>query len=87
MSARDPQISLTPEDIDRLGQAFLSLTREVWVLKDRLRVLEAVLRDAGLLVPGAVDSYQPDPELEDMLCEERRRLIEQVLGPLGAGDG
>ena len=28
--------ALKPEDLDRLGQALLTLTQELWVLKDQI---------------------------------------------------
>ncbi len=55
--------NLRAEDIDRLGQALLSLTRELWVVKDRVRILEAALVEAGTLAPDTVDRLQPDPRL------------------------
>ena len=38
---------LTVDQIDDLGEAILSLTREIWVLTDRVHVLEAVLESLG----------------------------------------
>ena len=34
---------LKPEDIDKLGDALIALTHEVWVLRDRQKVLERLL--------------------------------------------
>ena len=62
--------ALTPADLDRLGHAVLTLTQELWVMKDRQRVLEALLEEAGVLMPGA----------------ERHRLIDQVIGTLHTSD-
>jgi len=75
---------LQPADIDRLGQALISLTKELWVVKDRQRILEAALVDAGILERGAVDSYVPGAELSDNLSAERRQLINGVLDALAA---
>jgi hypothetical protein len=71
--------NLRPEDIDKLGQALLTLTQELWVVKDRLRVLEATLADAGVISPAATDTFQPDKELTEALGKERAQLIERVL--------
>ena len=76
--------NLRPEDIDKLGQALLTLTRELWVVKDRLRVLEAALADAGVIAPDAAETYQPDEALTELLDKERAQLIEQVLGALNS---
>ena len=70
---------LKPEDIDRLGAALITLTREIWVLKDRQRILEAVLEDAGVLDRSLIDSYVPDEGLSEALKLERQQLIDNVL--------
>ena len=44
--------SLKPEELDDLGNALLVMARELWVVKDRQRVLEALLAEHGVLVPG-----------------------------------
>ena len=78
--------NLRPDDLDRLGQALITLTKELWVTKDRLRILEAVLADSGVITPGAVDGFQPDDALLKMLDKDREQLIEQVLGALERND-
>ena len=76
------ELNLKPEDMDRLGQALITLTKELWVTKDRVRILEAALADAGVIAPDAVSSFQPDDELTEELAADRAQLIEQVLGAL-----
>jgi hypothetical protein len=78
--------NLRPEDIDRLGQALITLTKELWVINDRVRVLETVLADAGVVTPDAVDTFQPDEALQEILDKDRAQLIEQVLGALERND-
>lgn len=73
---------LKSEDLDRLGQALLTLTKEVWVLRDRQRILEAALEDAGVLAPAAVEAYEPDAKLKAALRKERQQLIDHVLDTL-----
>lgn len=73
---------LNAEDIDRLGQALITLTKELWVLKDRQRILEAALADAGLLDREVIDSYKPGEELSKTLATERRQLIDNMLDTL-----
>jgi len=74
--------NLRAEDLDRLGQALITLTKELWVVKDRVRILEATLVDAGVVPPDAVDRFQPDAELGTALSTDRALLIQQVLGAL-----
>lgn len=76
------KLNLQPEDIDQLGQALLTLTKELWVTRDRVRILEQALNDAGVLSPGAVDKLQPDATLSEELDAERAALIDAVLRAL-----
>ncbi len=73
---------LQPEDIDRLGDALIALTQEVWVLRDRQKVLETLLANAGVLDEQALESFQPDAELSAALDVDRQQLINSVLGAL-----
>jgi len=77
--------NLRAEDIDRLGQALITLTKELWVVSDRVKVLEAVLEDAEIMPPGAVDQYQPDEKLGASLNADRAELIETILSTLAPG--
>lgn len=77
---KDPK--LKTEDIDKLGQAILSLTEELWVVKDRQRILEDLLDKAGI-VPGAtLDQHQPDAKLARQLASDRQQLVNNVIGAL-----
>jgi len=74
------------EEIKSLGDAVIALTQEVWVLSDRQKVLEAVLAEAGVIAPAAVQAFQPDTALAAKLASAREALINNVLhaltGPL-----
>jgi hypothetical protein len=74
--------NLRNEDTDRLAKALLTLAKELWIVKDRQRVLEAALAEAGIPVAGALDKYQPGPELQQQLDDDRHALIEQLLKAL-----
>ena len=59
MSKIDPRSFNTPkseifsaEQIDNVARAVLTLTREIAVLNDRVMVLEEVLGQKGIDVPG-----------------------------------
>lgn len=77
---------LTEDQIDDLGEALVTLTREVYVLTDRLRVLEQVLDDKGLDVHQAVERYNVGPELQADLDAKRDNLLNAVLKSLRAVD-
>jgi hypothetical protein len=69
-------------DVDRLGQALITLTKELWIVKDRQRVLENILADAGLLKSTAIEKYQPGPALETELKTQRQKLVDDVINAL-----
>ena len=77
---------LNDEDVDRLGQALIALTQEVWVLRDRQRILEAALEQAGVLDQAVIDAYSPDAKLAESLARERQQLIDNALQALGAAN-
>ena len=76
--------ALLPEQIDNLGRAVISLTREICVLTDRLAVTEAVLAARGLDIADAVDTHQPDAALQGRIDRQVNRIISQILGTLYA---
>jgi hypothetical protein len=77
-----PNDVMHSQDIDRLGEALITLAKELWIVKDRQRVLEAALVDAGFLDPSAVDTYQPDEALTNQLEGERKKLIDDLIDVL-----
>jgi hypothetical protein len=81
-------LELTPIDsavrAERSTQLALMLARELWVVKDRLMTLEAVLSAKGESVTALVDSYQPDEDLQRSLHAERQRFIVEIMASLEA---
>ncbi len=73
--------------LDHLGKAVLLLTRELWVTRDRLAVLEAVLEARGLAVAEAIRDFQPDGALAERLAAERAALVQALLATLAPEDG
>jgi len=71
---------LTPDQIDSLGLAILSLAKELWVVKDRQLIADALLRQNGLLAD--LDTFQPDADLAAKLAAERRRFMNDLMGAL-----
>jgi hypothetical protein len=70
-----PQL-LTSAQLDALGLAILSLSRELWVLKDRQIIMEAMLEARGLVLD--LDGYQPGPELAAKLARERDAFLSSL---------
>lgn len=95
MIAIDPKSYNTPNrptlhegDVGQLGAAVIALTREIWVLTDRLAVLEAVLTRHGIDATAAIEAFQPDAAMQAMLDEKGKRLVAGVVNTLaGIADG
>jgi len=85
MSEETPN-NLRDTDVDRLGKALLTLARELWAVKDRQKILEAVLedvlKDQGASVADRIEKYQPDVELAERLAKDRAVYINSLLASL-----
>lgn len=77
--------TLADWQIGDLGLAVLTLTRELWVVKDRMRILEAVLGDHGIDAHQAIERYQPDEVLSAELATEGEALAARIVSSL-SGD-
>ncbi|WP_421738079.1 hypothetical protein [Caulobacter sp.] len=73
---------LRPGQMDQLAEALLVLTREVWVLTDRLTIVEAVLEARGGLTQDEIETYRPDAAVEARLTTRRQSLISAVEAAL-----
>lgn len=71
--------ALKPEDIDKLGAALMTLAKELWVVKDRQMITEAVLAKRGIDISNEVSLFQPTPELEAKLAAERQGLVKKLM--------
>lgn len=82
--AGDPAVRriLSPNQLDQLAEALLALTGEVWILTDRLAVLEAVLASHGIDAQAEIDRFAPSPEMETALSAKRDKLIATILAAL-----
>lgn len=73
---------LQPQQIDDVANALLVLARELWVVKDRQHVLEALLAEHNIIQPNAVTDHQPGAALADELATERSRYTMSVMEAL-----
>ena len=74
--------TLNQHDVASLGQAVLTLTKELWVITDRMHVMEAVLARHNLDVSEEINNFQPDSVMSEKLQQEGTALIERVLSAL-----
>ena len=76
------RVTLTEADVASLGQAILTLTQELWVITDRMHVMEAVLAKNGLNISSEIAEYKPDDELSEKLKQDGVALIQRVLSSM-----
>ena len=69
--------------LDQLVSIVLELASELWVVRERLYVLEAVAADQGLALRHAIESWKPSPEQQSELADMRRRMLEEMFRTLG----
>lgn len=81
-------LELTPNDSairrDPVAQLALMLAKELWVLKDRQLVLEAVLTKQGIPVHELVERYQPGEADRQAIDAARKRFAADVVAALEA---
>ena len=72
--------------IDKLFGVVLALSRENYVLADRVRVLEHLLDAKGVLSRSELDAFAPDAAAEPEFHNAREQYFERLLEPLTADD-
>lgn len=78
-----PDRTILPETSnDRLGLALIALMREVWVIKDRMMTLEAILEQRGIDVTGTIETFEPDADFTARLQAEGSAFIKAVTDVL-----
>ncbi|WP_394728657.1 hypothetical protein [Altererythrobacter sp. GH1-8] len=94
MSAVDPRSFNTPkseifspDQVDNIARAVLTLTRELAVLSDRVMVLEEILGQKGIDVREAVDTYQPTEEFQERADAAIKVITGNVIAALQGTDG
>lgn len=67
---------------DRLLDAVLALTAELWVERDRRRILEQVLEARGLLSADLIEQHRDTEAQRAERAAARDALVRRVLGGL-----
>jgi len=73
------RVTLTDADAGHLAAGLIALTREVWVLADRMAVTEEILARRGLDIRADIDAFKPDPEFQAKLNAMGERMVAQVV--------
>ena len=73
---------LTQPLLDRLLESVMVLSAELWVERDRRRILEQLLAERGIVSPEDIESYTPSAAEDAERDRQRSQLTHRVLGPL-----
>lgn len=71
-------------EVEKVLDVTLALAGEVSVLYTRLRALERIVEQHGLLKPGEVEAFRPSDEDARALDEWRANFVRTVLRPIQA---
>jgi hypothetical protein len=68
------------EMMDNLIRMNTELMSELWVLRDRVTILEHMLQEKGAINRKALDDFVPTGELAAELRRERDAMVEKIVG-------
>jgi len=66
--------------MDNVIRMNTELMSELWILRDRVTLLEHVLQQQGVINRKTLDDMLPDGDLAKELNRERDALVEKVVG-------
>ena len=66
--------------MESLAATQTEMLSELWILRDRVLVLEHLLAEAGILKQGQLDEYAPPEDLAKKLDAERDVFVARVIG-------
>ncbi len=73
--------------IDNVYTISLELGAAIWVVKDRLRVIEELLDRAGVVKTESIEQYRADPDIQKNLVEQRNAFIQKIYGIIAENPG
>ncbi len=71
------------ETVDRLVTMVMELATELWVVRERLYVLESEAERHGLPLRAAIESHRLTAQEEQELATMRRRMLDELLRTVG----
>lgn len=71
---------LSQSNLDDLGRMLFALLSEVWIMRDRMAMTEALLAKKGLLTSEEIEAFEPSAALMEEVDALRDRIIANVLG-------
>jgi len=67
-------------------KVIIALSQELYVLHDRLGVIEHLLDEREMISRKDIEGYRPDPLHQSRILSERDAFVERLLSPLIDGD-
>jgi len=80
MTKPPPRPITGSEEMDAMMRINTELMSELWILRDRVTVLEKILEDKGVVSREAIDQFAPTGDFAAELDEERDRFVRRVAG-------
>lgn len=78
-------VYLNEDNVDDLGRMLVAMLSEMWILRDRVGILEELLTQGGTIAAGAVDGFEWSAEKTAEMEAIRDRMVGAVLGaPIAA---
>lgn len=81
----EPDAALDATNVDDLGRMVMALTQEVWVMRDRMAILEKLLADKAGIGAHDIESYVANADTKAEIEALRERFVAKVLGAPIAG--
>ena len=66
--------------LDNLVDVTLALGAELWVQRERMRIVEALLAQHGRVTPELIEAYQEPPEQQALLRQQRDEFVARIFG-------
>lgn len=78
-------IYLNEDNVDDLGRMVVGLLSELWIMRDRMAVLEELLVQKGVLSADALEAFDWPAEKAVAMEALRDRIVASVIGaPIAA---
>lgn len=81
----EPDAALDVINVDDLGRMLMALTQEVWVMRDRMAILEKLLEEKAGISARDIETYVANADTKAEVERLRDRFAAKVLGAPIAG--
>lgn len=71
------------EGVDQLVSMVLELATDLWVVRERMYILERAAEQHGLPLRSAIESYRLDATEQAELAAMRQRMLEEMMRTVG----